>query len=313
MQVTLDRCVGLFLEYLEKERRVSPETLRGYREDIRQFNQFLKEDTISWENVEAGQVRSWVVAMARLGRKPSVIRRRIAGLRAFYRFMRRREILKNNPVQRLPLPRLPGKLPRFITQAGMARLRDLPFGDDFPACRDRLLLEMLYGTGMRRAEMASLRDEDISWERNELKIKGKGNKERIIPLVPNLVSLMKNYLRYRQESFPGPTQTFLVTDKGRGVHPLMVYQTCVRHLGRVTELENKGPHLLRHTFATHLMDNGADLQSVKALLGHSSLAATQVYMHNSAERLKKIYAQSHPKARHRGAGDALSNPPDSSR
>jgi len=288
-----------FLNYLEKERRVSPETLRGYNDDIQYFITYLvaQKSDLTWENVESGTIRNWVVNLANEGKKPTVIRRRIAGLNAMYRFLQRSGIVSINPVKRIPLPKVPKRLPRFITVEGMEKLTSPHFyPTDFGGIRDRLILEILYGTGMRRAEVASLKDTNIHWDRKEIKVMGKGNKTRVIPLNPALFALMKDYVKERNVLFPMGAETFLTTNKGKRVYTRFIYEVSTRYLGFVTSIENKGPHLLRHTFATHLMDNGADIQSVKALLGHANLAATQVYMHNSAERLKKIYQQAHPKA-----------------
>jgi integrase/recombinase XerC len=290
----------LFLNYLEKERRVSPETLRGYHDDIQYFINFLTAENqlLSWEDIESETVRNWVIHLASEGRKPTVIRRRIAGLSAMYRFLQRSGYVKINPAKNLPLPKVGRRLPRFISIEGMKKLGSKAFfASDFSGLRDRVIIEMLYGTGMRRAEVAHVTDTDIHWERMEVKVLGKGSKMRVIPLHPSLFKLMNEYVRERKSIFSGYAETFLLTDKGKRVYPRFIYEVSTRYLQFVTSIENKGPHLLRHTFATHLMDSGADIQSVKALLGHSNLAATQVYMHNSAERLKKIYQQAHPKSK----------------
>jgi integrase/recombinase XerC len=235
--------------------------------------------------------------MANKGNKPSVIRRRIAGIRAFYRFLHRIGKVAVNPALRLPLPKVPKRLPRFISVEGMEKLGSGHlFPSDFSGHRDRLILELLYGTGMRRAEVANLKETDIQWDRKEINVLGKGGKSRVIPVVSSLYILLTRYREERNALFENGAVTFFVTDKGRNIYTRFVYAVSVRYLGMVTSIENKGPHLLRHTFATHLMSNGADIQAVKALLGHSSLAATQVYMHNSADRLKKIYNQAHPRA-----------------
>jgi integrase/recombinase XerC len=300
-----DTYVALFLKYLEGERRVSPETLRGYGDDIHYFKAFLDSQNIlcNWQSVDTEIIRSWVVSMASKGNKPSVIRRRVAGISAFYRFLQRINKLEVNPALLLPLPKIPKRLPRFISIEGMKKLgAENLFTSDFSGNRDRLILELLYGTGMRRAEVSNLRDLDVQWERREIKIMGKGGKSRVIPISDSLYCLMTKYREERDTIFDKGADTFFVTDKGRNVYTRFIYMVSIRYLETVTSIENKGPHLLRHTFATHLMSNGADIQAVKALLGHSSLAATQVYMHNSVERLKKIYNQAHPKA-HRNKPD----------
>jgi len=294
-----DTYAAMFLNYLERERRVPLETLRGYGDDVDYFKAFLDRQLVeySWASVDTEIIRAWVVSMAGKGNKPSVIRRRIAGIRAFFRFLQRIGKVAVNPALRLPLPKVPKRLPRFISVEGMEKLGSGHlFPSDFSGHRDRLILELLYGTGIRRAEVANLKESDIQWDRKEINVLGKGGKSRVIPVVSSLYSLLTRYREERNALFENGAVTFFVTDKGRNIYTRFVYAVSVRYLGMVTSIENKGPHLLRHTFATHLMSNGADIQAVKALLGHSSLAATQVYMHNSADRLKKIYNQAHPRA-----------------
>lgn len=301
-----DTYAAMFLNYLERERRVPLETLRGYGDDVDYFKAFLDRQTVeySWTSVDTEIIRAWVVSMADKGNKPSVIRRRIAGIRAFFRFLHRIGKVAVNPALRLPLPKVPKRLPRFISVEGMEKLGSGHlFPSDFSGHRDRLILELLYGTGMRRAEVANLKESDIQWDRKEINVLGKGGKSRVIPVVSSLYSLLTSYREERNTLFDKGAGTFFVTDKGRDIYTRFVYSVSIRYLGMVTSIENKGPHLLRHTFATHLMSNGADIQAVKALLGHSSLAATQVYMHNSAERLKKIYNQAHPKAQRKRPDD----------
>jgi len=288
-----------FLNYLEGEKRVSPETLRGYSDDIQYFIQYLKDHhfILRWEDIKTETIRNWVVFLANEGKKPTVIRRRIAGLNAMFRFLQRSGVLSVNPAKRIPLPKVPKQLPRFITVEGMKKLSSKHyFSNDFSGIRDRLIIEFLYGTGMRRAEVSNLRDKDIHWDRKEIKVLGKGNKMRIIPVNSSLFFIMEEYVKERNKLFSDGSETFLTTNKGKRVYTRFIYEVSTRYLSFVTSIENKGPHLIRHTFATHLIDNGADIQSVKALLGHANLAATQIYMHNSAERLKKIYQQAHPKA-----------------
>ncbi len=288
-----------FLKYLEREKRVSGETLRGYRDDLTYFMSYISDLQLpyTWEQIESETIRNWVVQLASEGKKATVIRRRIAGLRAMYRFLQRTALIKTNPVQRIPLPRISKNLPRFISVEGMKKLERTDFySTDFSGIRDKVIIELLYGTGMRRAEVAQLRDKDIHWERKEISVMGKGGKMRILPVYPGLLTILETYFKERKAYFEENPETFLITNKGKRVYTRFIYEVSTRYLSQITSIENKGPHLLRHTFATHLMDNGADIQSVKALLGHSSLAATQVYMHNSAERLKKIYQQAHPKA-----------------
>lgn len=241
-------------------------------------------------------IRSWLVALIQQGISPRSVARKTATLKSFYRFLLREGILEVNPMRKVVAPKSSKRLPVFIEQGKMQVLLDETIFDaGFPGIRDRLILELFYTTGIRLSEMVNLKETDLDFHHHTLKVLGKRNKERLMPFGDSTESLIKMYLETKKEHFDGSDE-LLLTDRGKPVYPRMVYRTVTRYLGTVTTLEKKSPHILRHTFATHLLNNGAELNAVKELLGHASLAATQVYTHNTIEKLKRIYKQAHPKA-----------------
>ena len=222
----------------------------------------------------------------------------MASVRSFYKFLLKREVISHDPSQRLQALKTPKRLPDFVQEKDINQLFDQhKFDKDFFGLRDKLILELLYGTGMRRAELVGLHDESININKRQLKVLGKRNKERVIPVTTTVTDLITDYINAKHDQFETlETNSLIVTDKGEECYPMLIYRTVVKYLGGVVSLKKKSPHVLRHTYATHLLNNGADLNAVKDLLGHSSLAATQVYTHNSLEKLKKVFQQAHPKA-----------------
>lgn len=288
-----------FLRFLTHEKRYSPHTVSAYRRDLEQFFDYAHR-TYGFEEVatvKSTHLRSWVVELLGRGYAPRSIRRKIAALQAFFRFLRRQQILDRDPARRLVLPKLGRRLPKVVQESAMERLFDLvQFDDGFAGARDRLLLELLYATGMRRSELIGLRQSDVDRAGGLLRLRGKGQKERLLPMGRHLMQAIDRYLELRREAFPEKeVPELLVTNKGNKLYPKAVYNIVHRHLSAVTTLEQRSPHVLRHSFATHLSENGADLNAIKTLLGHSSLAATQVYTHNAVERLKQVYQAAHPK------------------
>lgn len=287
-----------FLRYLQYEKRYSQHTVTAYAADLEQFSTFLTQENTSIDKAEYQHIRLWVISLVEDGLNPTSINRKMASLRSFYKFLLKRELIKTDPSQRLQALKTPKKLPEFIQEKDMMMLFDHhTFANDFFGLRDKLILELLYGTGMRRAELLGLRDDSINFQKKQIKVLGKRNKERIIPVTDTVISLITDYINTRNKQFEKlTTNALIVTDKGRDCYPVFVYRTVVKYLGGVVSLQKKSPHVLRHTYATHLLNNGADLNAVKDLLGHTSLAATQVYTHNSLEKLKKVFQQAHPKA-----------------
>jgi integrase/recombinase XerC len=289
-----------FLRYLAYERRYSAHTLTAYQADLVQFEAYL-HTTFSLQDSAAAthlHIRSWVLSLVEEGLTPRSVNRKLASLRSYYKFLLKREAIQQDPTLKVRAPKVQKGLPHFVQEAEMDRLLDqIPFPDTFDGWRDRLVLELLYGTGMRLSELLQLRIQNVDLHEGVIKVLGKRNKERVIPMARPLQELVRNYLGSRLQAFAGEENSFLLlTDKGEQAYPMFVYRLVRKYLGTFTSSEKQSPHVLRHTFATHLLNRGADLNAVKDLLGHSSLAATQVYTHNSMEKLRKVFEQAHPKA-----------------
>lgn len=289
-----------FINYLEFEKRYSKHTFISYTNDLQNYTDFLVHyyPNLAIEAVGYQILRSWVVELAEADLNNKSINRKIATVRSLYKFLQLKGIITNNPTKLLKLPKIEKRLPDTIEQKSLFQLlSELQFDEDFSGIRDKLLIEMFYGTGMRLSELIELNHADISINNQQVKVLGKGNKERFIPLHQSLILLIKNYLDVKNNLFScNPSQSFFVTDTGKQLYPMFVYRKVYHYLTLVTPKEKRSPHVLRHSFATHLLDAGADLNAIKEMLGHSSLAATQVYTHNSLEKLKAVFKKAHPKA-----------------
>ncbi|MCF8451607.1 MAG: tyrosine-type recombinase/integrase [Pedobacter sp.] len=288
-----------FIQYLQFEKRFSPLTVTAYQKDLNQFLVFSALSESELLNVTYQQVRSWMVALMDQGNEAKTINRKISSLRSFYRFLQRNELIKTNPMTQVRAPKIPKRLPVVIAEQKMDTFLDggFDFVDGFSGLRDRLIIELLYGTGIRLAELVGLKDEDVDIYEQQIRVLGKRNKQRIIPVHSSLAKLIADYnFQKLSQNFNNKSKTLIVTDNGRDVYPKFVYRTVRTVLSTVSTHDKKSPHILRHSFATSLLNRGADLNAIKELLGHSSLAATQVYTHNSVEKLKAIYKQAHPKA-----------------
>jgi integrase/recombinase XerC len=289
-----------FLQYLQIEKRYSLHTVRSYLNDLEQFYTFLSslglpEDPVP---VTSHDIRAWIVSMLDNNYSTVSVHRKISCLRVFYRYLRKEEILKSDPLEKVVLPKRKKSLPVFIEEDSLTMLLDnYNFGEGFAGIRDRTIIELLYVTGMRRSELIGLRDNDIDLSAGSLKVTGKRNKQRIIPLVTPFLRRLEEYLRIRNEAVVTENNGWLfLTDKGNKLYDRYVYSLVNKYLAMVTTIEKKSPHILRHTFATHMLNRGADLNSIKELLGHANLSATQIYTHNTFEKLKKVYKQAHPRA-----------------
>lgn len=293
--------VDSFINYLQYEKRFSPHTVVAYRKDLEQFLTFLQEvmGLESVTGVNHHHIRSWIVEMLSNDRAPRTIHRKVSTLKTFFHFLRQRGRIGHNPMRKVVVPKTGKRLPATIQADHLTTLFEaVEFGDDYAGQRDRLILELLYATGMRRSELIGLRLGQVDWSGSVVKVAGKGGKERLIPFSSSLGKKLRQFVELRNRTFPeNPRQELFLTDKGAKMYPKLVYQTVKRYLTLVTTQEQRSPHVLRHSFATHLSDNGADLNAIKALLGHSNLAATQIYTHNSIEKLKRVYQQAHPKGK----------------
>ncbi len=288
-----------FLKFLEHQKRYAAPTLTAYRSDLSQFFQYLDTvyGSIPLEEIKALHVRSWIVELSQ-EHTPKTISRKLSALKTFFKYLLKRDLIIHNPMLKITTPKVSSRVPVVVRKAELAQLfEQVPFTDDFAGQRDRLVLEVFYSTGMRRAELIGLKISDIDFNNRQMRVLGKGNKERMLPFSKNLAKMMEQYIELRNNMFPENTvRTLFLTNKGEPLYPKMVYNLVKRYLSMVTTVEKKSPHVLRHSFATHLSDNGADLNAIKELLGHANLSATQIYTHSSIEKLKKIYQQAHPKA-----------------
>ncbi|MDH5608119.1 MAG: tyrosine-type recombinase/integrase [Cyclobacteriaceae bacterium] len=289
-----------FLKYIQYEKRYSMHTVTAYQDDLHKFFDFLSAtfDIRQVDDIQHAHLRSWIVQLVEQGNHPHTVNRKIATLKSFFKFLQARQNISQNPASRLRPLKSEKKLPSFVRENEMTVLLDqIPYSDDFFGSRDKMLIELLYATGIRLTELVNIRHLDINYHDHSIKVLGKRNKERIIPVHDSVVILIRKYMKQKKEMWEDTSNGFLlVTDKGQKMYPMMVYRLINKYLGLVTTLSKKSPHVLRHTFATHLLNKGADLNAVKDLLGHTSLAATQVYTHNSLEKLKSVFDQAHPKA-----------------
>lgn len=288
--------IDTFITYIEAEKRFSPLTVKAYRHDLEQFVGYLKEEYQSNDltQVTTSIVKSYVVHLKGKGIENRSINRKISALRTFYRYCLREGLVEKTPLTGIKALKQPKALVKFVTETDINKVS---YGDDadFAKLRDHLLFELLYQTGMRQAELRGLRDADIDKMGMEVKIHGKRNKDRLVPLSLQMVQLITKYQTLRDATFEAKADRLLLNDRGGEMTPTYVYNKVHRMLEGVTTLKQKSPHVLRHTFATHLLDEGASLVAIQKLLGHQDLATTQVYAHNTIEQLKKIHKQAHPK------------------
>lgn len=288
-----------FLKYLQFEKRVSAHTLTAYESDLQQFTSFLHDNApdLSPEQSDYGTIRMWVVQLVDSGLKATSVNRKIASLKTFFKFLLREEHISKNPMTKIRMLKAEKRLPTFVKEADMVSILDnKTFEDSFAGWRDRLILELFYGTGIRLSELVNLQENQVNLYNKSIKVLGKRNKERVIPFPDSLVTIIKGYQAARKREVEMKRHGYLlVTHEGEPCYRGLVYRTVKAYL-HGTALEKRSPHVLRHTYATHLLNKGAEINAVKDLLGHSSLAATQVYTHNSIEKIKKAYDQAHPKA-----------------
>jgi integrase/recombinase XerC len=292
--------IDSFQKYLQYEKRVSAHTSLAYKNDLDQFSKFLHDtfpDT-SVESADYGIVRSWIIQLVDSGIQASSVNRKIASLKTFFKFLMRQHVIAKNPMQKIRVLKTQKRLPSFVKEGDMVNLLDkVTFEDTLEGWRDKLILEFFYATGIRLSELIQLKENQINKQARTIKVLGKRNKERVIPFPVSIVSILERYTAIRNKEVNMKNHGYLfVTDKGEPCYPMMVYRIVKKYLDEHTSSEKRSPHVLRHTYATHLLNKGAEINAVKDLLGHSSLAATQVYTHNSMEKIKKAFDQAHPKA-----------------
>lgn len=289
-----------FLQFLQIEKRYSPHTVRSYRNDLDQFANFLSDNEMFSDvnDITSHQIRAWIVYLIDNGISPVTVHRKISCLRRFYNYLRKEGIVKTDPLEKIVLPKQKKKLPVFVEEEALDRLFDsVNFGNDFSGLRNRTIIEMLYMTGIRRAELTEIRYEDVSLSDATVRVTGKRNKQRIIPLSQLFVTRLREYIGARNKIVSDTAGSwFFITDKGNKLYDKYVYNIVKAYLSMVTTIEKKSPHVLRHTFATHMLNRGADLNAIKEFLGHANLSATQIYTHNTFEKLKRIHKKAHPRA-----------------
>ena len=292
--------IKAFLEYLLLERNYSERTISSYGADLREFEDYLKKTDaeLDFTKVHADHVRGWIASLMDNGKAATYVNRKLSSLRSFYRFLLRRKEVTVNPMVKIVGPKKKKPLPSFVREKDMDRLLDeLSFGEGFEGCRDRIILELFYATGMRLSELIGLNDVDVDFSARLIKVTGKRNKQRLIPFGDELAEDLLIYIKVRNETFPEKeTDAFFVCKSGKRVYPMQVYRLVKRNLSKVVTLKKRSPHVLRHTFATAMLNDNAELKAVQELLGHESLATTEVYTHATFEELKKVYEQAHPRA-----------------
>jgi integrase/recombinase XerC len=300
MPTTIPKALQHFAEYLKFQKRYSQHTIISYQTDLVAFFDFIELNfgNTALPDIKATFIRTWLAKLKEEGMEAKSINRKISTLKSFFKYQLREESITVSPMGTIGSLKLNKRLPQFVEKADINTLFSyVEFPDSWQGKTDRILLQLLYNTGIRQAELVSLKESQVDAYKNSIKVLGKGNKERIIPVSEDLMGFLKDYVADKRKTFEKyNADILLINEKGKKLYPKYVYNAVKKYLSKITTISKKSPHVLRHTFATHLMNNGADLNAVKELLGHSSLAATQIYTHNSIEKLKDIHKKAHPKA-----------------
>ena len=300
MPVTQPHIIQVFLDHLKFQKRYSQHTIVSYQTDLVDFFNFIEKEFEATFPVEikSSFVRSWLAGLKEKGLESKSINRKISTLKSFFKYHLRQGLIQTSPMVTILSAKVKKRLPQFVAEKDINTLFNyVEFPDNWNGKTNRLLLHLLYNTGIRQAELINLKEAHIDIRNSTIKVLGKGNKERILPVSNELGQLIQQYLDNKHDNFKVPNiEILLVNEKGKKLYPKYIYTVVKKYLSDVTTLDKKSPHVLRHTFATHLMNNGADINAVKELLGHSSLAATQVYTHNTIEKLKEVHSKAHPKA-----------------
>lgn len=302
MTISTNPFLQAFLDYLKFQKRYSPHTIIAYQTDLEQFFAYLTSQYECQDvtQVKPNYIRSWLAEMRSENITPKSLNRKISSLKSFFKFLLRMGEILHSPMTTIVAPRMSKRLPAYVEQKGMERIKnEVQFTNDWKGKTDKLIIDVFYATGIRLNELIGLQENHVDASIGQVKVLGKGNKERIIPVAPALLLQISEYIAEKRKlEHPGISGHLFVNAKGKPLYPKYVYMVVNKTLSinNVTTIKKKSPHVLRHTFATHLSNNGADLNAIKDLLGHSSLAATQVYTHNTIEKLKDIYKKAHPKA-----------------
>ncbi len=287
-----------FLRYLQYEKNYSGKTIIAYGTDLSMFEAYFKtvDETLDFATVDADVIRGWMLSLMDEGHASSSVNRKLSSLRSFYRYLLREKVVSADPACKVQGPKRKKPLPVFVREADMDRLLDGESGNDFESVRNRAVIATFYETGIRRAELIGLKDGDVDLSVCQIKVTGKRNKQRIIPFGDDLKEMLRAYLSARDRCCPGGCEAFFVRKDGRLMYPTMVYLLVKRNLSKVVTLKKRSPHVLRHSFATTMLNHKAELESIKEMLGHESLATTEIYTHTTFEELKKVYEQAHPRA-----------------
>ena len=289
----------LFLNHLKYEKRYSQNTLTAYENDLDQFVLFGKKlvEDFCVEEVDYHLIRQWIVSLMDNGISAKSVNRKISTLKTFFKFLMREGVIEKNPTDKIAIPKMGKKLPVFVQEKEMNRLLDGRFfTDDFEGRRDKAVVSLFYGTGIRLSELVGIRFPDLNLNEKMVKVNGKRDKQRLVPFPLEISTVLSDYIELRNKLFPDSGNFLFLTGNGDPVYNKLIYRIVKRQLSLVTTVEKKSPHILRHSYATHLLNRGADLNAIKELLGHANLAATQIYTHTTFEQLKKVYKQAHPRA-----------------
>ncbi len=291
--------INEFLIYLQYEKRYSSHTLISYRTDLNQFAAFLSSLEMDLFRAGTTEVKNFLVQQLNFGLSESAVNRKLSSLKSFYKYLHREGTISENPTTSIKTLKTPKRLPVFVEESKMNTLldSDVVFDDSFIGKRDKLVIEILFGTGIRLAELINLKTQDLNMYESTIKVLGKRNKERIIPIHAQLLADIEDFIEIKKtQNFNNKSLYIIVTNTGEKAYPNLIYRIVTNCLNLISTQEKRSPHVLRHSFASSLLNRGADLNAIKELLGHANLAATQIYTHNSVERLKSIYKQAHPRA-----------------
>lgn len=293
--------IDSFINYLEYEKKASAHTVTAYRHDLEQLQEFVSQsfEIQTIQDLGHAEIRAWVIDLVEEGKSSTTVNRKIATLRSYYKFLLRSRLIKKDPTYKLKSLKNPKKLPEFVQESAIESvLEEAVYEATFEGQRDKMIMEFLYQTGVRLSELIGLKWSDLNLIEGSVRVLGKRKKERIIPITSALKRNILSYHKVFEERFLKADQSdyFIVSNQGKQSYPMLIYRTVKHYLDFFAQTSSRSPHILRHTFATHLLNKGADLNAVKDLLGHANLAATQVYTHNSLEKLKAVFEQAHPKA-----------------